>query len=69
MAARRTKTTYFLAAGFVLSCLGFIFFLSFFCALLPLPMMLLLWVGDENWLRTSHVSQFYRHSLIQDSMR
>jgi hypothetical protein len=29
---------YFLAAGFALSCLGFLFFLSFFCELLPLPM-------------------------------
>jgi hypothetical protein len=28
---------YFLAAGFVLSCLGFMFFLSFFCELFPLP--------------------------------
>jgi hypothetical protein len=29
---------YFLIAGFVFSCLGFLFFLSFFCELLPLPM-------------------------------
>ena len=28
---------YFLAAGFALSCLGFMLFLSFFCELLPLP--------------------------------
>lgn len=37
---------YFLAAGFALSCLGFRFFLSFFCELLPLPMMGLL--GDRG---------------------
>ncbi len=30
---------YFLAAGFALSCLGFIFFLSFFWEWLPLPMI------------------------------
>ena len=30
---------YFFGAGFVLSCFGFLFFLSFFCELLPLPMM------------------------------
>lgn len=29
---------YFLAAGLVLSCFGFRFFLSFFCELFPLPM-------------------------------
>jgi len=28
---------YFLTAGFFLSCLGFMLFLSFFCELLPLP--------------------------------
>ncbi len=36
---------YFLAAGFVLSCLGFLFFLSFFCELLPLPMLEAPWSG------------------------
>ena len=30
---------YFLTGAFVLSCLGFLFFLSFFCELLPLPMV------------------------------
>ena len=30
---------YFLAADFVVSCLGCLFFLSFFCALLPLPIL------------------------------
>jgi hypothetical protein len=30
---------YFLAAGFALSCLGFIFFVSFFWEWLPLPMI------------------------------
>lgn len=35
----RPYECYFLAAGFVLSCLGLRFFLSFFCELLPLPML------------------------------
>jgi hypothetical protein len=35
---------YFFAAGFVLSCFGFMVFLSFFCELLPLPMVALLLV-------------------------
>jgi hypothetical protein len=33
---------HFLAAGFALSCLGFLFFLSFFCELLPLPILVFL---------------------------
>ena len=43
--ARRTKpdlSAYFLAAGAFLSCFGFMLFLSFFCELLPLPMLTLL---------------------------
>ena len=43
-AARRIPC-YFLAAGFDLSCLGFLFFLSFFCELLPLPIVCLLLIG------------------------
>ena len=36
--ARSPEGRYFLAAGFALSCLGFLFFLSFFWEWLPLPM-------------------------------
>jgi len=42
-------TGYFLAAGFALSCFGFMLFLSFFCELFPLPMVLLPRVRD--WIR------------------
>ena len=34
-----SRLRYFFAAGFVLSCFGFMPFLSFFCELLPLPML------------------------------
>ena len=44
---------HFLAAGFVLSCLGFRFFLSFFCGLLPLPILMPPRVQVRGWLRTS----------------
>jgi hypothetical protein len=37
---------HFFGATFVLSCFGFLFFLSFFCELLPLPMARLLVVED-----------------------
>jgi hypothetical protein len=43
------EMAYFLAAGFVLSCFGFMLFLSFFCELLPLPMVLLPRLRD--WIR------------------
>lgn len=44
-----TRCRYFLAAGFFLSCFGFMLFLSFFCELLPLPMLTLPRVCDGNW--------------------
>ena len=34
-----SRSRYFFAAGFALSCFGFMPFLSFFCELLPLPML------------------------------
>ena len=34
-----SRLRYFFGAGFVLSCFGFMPFLSFFCELLPLPML------------------------------
>lgn len=49
VAARRT---HFLTAGFLASCFGFMFFLSFRCALLPLPMACVLskwwWCSDHR---------------------
>jgi hypothetical protein len=36
---RRRRRHHFFGAAFDLSCFGFLFFLSFFCALLPLAMM------------------------------
>lgn len=39
---RRATGHHFLAAGFGFSCLGFLFFLSFFVELLPLPMIVIL---------------------------
>jgi hypothetical protein len=44
---------HFLGAGFFLSCFGFRFFLSFFCELLPLPM-----IGSPmvDWLPVSLAS-------------
>ena len=39
---RRATGHHFLAAGFAFSCLGFLFFLSFFWELLPLTMIVIL---------------------------
>ena len=48
------RLIYFLSAGFFFSCFGFMPFLSFFCELLPLPMLLLLLVRVQEWLPVSH---------------
>lgn len=52
--------TYFLAAGFVLSCFGFMFFLSFFCELLPLPIWLSLLLRGVRHRPTANRT---RHSI------
>jgi hypothetical protein len=51
---------FFAAAAFLfLSCFGFLFFLSFFWLLLPLPMMVLL------KMETAVVGDYLQHTAIQ----
>lgn len=49
---------YFLVAGLALSCFGFRFFLSFFCELLPLPMIEAPSGGGDGWLRSRPTNPF-----------
>lgn len=51
---KAARLLYFLSAGFFFSCFGFMPFLSFFCELLPLPMLSLLLVRVQEWLHVSH---------------
>jgi hypothetical protein len=61
------RRRHFFGATFVLSCLGFLFFLSFFCELLPLPMIRLLrWCGRMVRTDERKRTRIERRSSISD---
>ena len=65
---RRSECGYFLATGFVLSCFGFMLFLSFFCELLPLPMTALPWGFRVRSAACEPFHPFNRHIVCLRSV-